>query len=115
MKNLLSENLLRQRARARRPGTLANLGEALGKAGVNIEGIRGFAYEGKGVIHVLVEDAASARQALEEKGIEAKKESPVIVLDVVDKPGELGNICRNIADAGVNIDFARAQKLWFFA
>lgn len=91
-----------------RPGTLADLGEALGKAGVNIEGICGFECEGKGVIHVLVEDAASARQALVEAGIEVKKESPVIVLDVVDKPGELGNICRKIADEGVNIDFLYA-------
>lgn len=87
-----------------RPGTLADMGEALGKVGINIEGVCGFACEGKGVIHVLVEDVASARNALEEAGIEVKGERPVLVLDVSDRPGVLGGICRRIAGAGVNID-----------
>jgi len=30
------------------------------------------------------------------------------VLDVTDRPGELGGICRRIADAGVNIDLIYA-------
>ena len=34
-----------------RPGTLAAMGEALGKAGVNIEGICGFPAGGKGTVH----------------------------------------------------------------
>ena len=87
-----------------RPGTLADMGEALGKAGINIDGVCGFACEGKGVIHVLVEDATSAREELEEAGIEVKGERPVLVLDVSDEPGVAGSICRRIADAGVNID-----------
>lgn len=46
-----------------RPGTLANMGETLGEAGVNIDGGCGFACEGKGVIHILVEDASAAQRA----------------------------------------------------
>ena len=91
-----------------RPGTLADLGEALGTAGINIEGICGFPCEGKGIIHVLVEDAASARKVLEEADVEVKDERPVLVLDVTDRPGELGGICRRIANAGVNIDLIYA-------
>ena len=89
-----------------RPGTLADLGEALGKAGVNIEGISGIGYEGRGIIHVLVEDAAKARQALEGAGIKVEGESDALVMPVsgsADKPGELGRMARAIADAGVNI------------
>jgi len=37
-----------------RPGTLANMGRALGKAGINIDGLCGFPCQGKGVIHILV-------------------------------------------------------------
>src|SRR5205814_1703393 len=49
-----------------RPGTLAELGEALGNAGINIEGIAGFAVPGAGgLVHLLVEDGAAARAALE--------------------------------------------------
>jgi hypothetical protein len=87
-----------------RPGTLADMGEALGNAGINIVGTAGFPCEGKGVIHILVEDAAAARKALEEKGFEVSSDRPVLVLDIEDKPGELGDISRRIANAGVNID-----------
>ena len=91
-----------------RPGTLADLGEALGKAGVNIDGLCGFPCEGKGIIHVLVGDAASAREALKAAGFEVKGERQVIVLDVSDQPGEMGAICRRIANAGVNVDLIYA-------
>jgi len=87
-----------------RPGTLADAGEALGKAGINIEGLCGFASEAKGVGHILVEDAAAARQALEEVGIEVGDEREVLVLEIEDRPGALGEVSRRIANAGVNID-----------
>ncbi len=87
-----------------RPGTLADMGEALGRAGINIEGLCGFPSEGKGVIHILVEDGPTARRALEEAGLEVRSERQVLILDVEDQPGEFGSICRRIADAGINID-----------
>ena len=87
-----------------RPGTLADMGEALGKAGINIEGLCGFPSEGKGVIHILVEDGPTARRALEEAGLEVRSERQVLILDVEDRPGEFGRICRRIANAGINID-----------
>lgn len=86
------------------PGTLAGLGEALGKDGVNIEGFCG-PCEGEGIVHILVNNNTSARNALEKANIEVIEESDVLVLDVEDKPGELGRVCRRMADAGVNIDF----------
>lgn len=89
---------------ANRPGTLATLGETLGKVGINIEGGCGFPCEGKGVIHVLVEDAATARRALREADLEVRDERDVLVLEVEDRPGALGRLTRRIANAGVNID-----------
>ncbi len=87
-----------------RPGALADMGEALGKAGINIEGSCGFPSEGKGVGHILVEDAAAARRALEKIGIEVGNEREVLVLEIEDRPGALGEVSRRIANAGVNID-----------
>jgi len=87
-----------------RPGTLADMGEALGKAGINIEGLCGFPCEGKGIGHILVENAAAARRALEEVGIEVRDERPVLVLEIEDRPGALGEASRRIANAGVNVD-----------
>ena len=87
-----------------KPGTLADLGEALGKGSVNIEGLCG-PCESEGIARILVDDVASARSALEKAKIEVIEESDVLVLEVEDKPGELGRVFRRIADAGVNIDF----------
>jgi hypothetical protein len=89
-----------------RPGTLAQLGEALGRAGVNIEGFCAVPVQGKGRIHLVVEDAAAARRALEGAGIRVVGERDVLVVDVVDQPGTLGSVARKLADAGVNIDWA---------
>jgi hypothetical protein len=88
-----------------RPGTLADLGEALGAAGINIDGMCGVPCEGKGVIHILLKDAAGAQEALEGRGIEVSGEREVLVLNVEDKPGSLGEIARKIANAGVNIEY----------
>jgi hypothetical protein len=87
-----------------RPGTVADMGEALGNAGVNIMGAAGFPCEGKGIMHILVEDAAAARKALEDKGFEVSPDREVMVLEIEDTPGELGGITRRIANAGVNVD-----------
>ena len=87
-----------------RPGTLADMGEALGGAGINVDGMCGFPSEGKGVIHVLVEDAAGARSALEEAGIEVAGEREVLVVEIEDRPGAFGEIARKIANVGVNFD-----------
>ena len=87
-----------------RPGMLASLGEALGKAGVNIEGLCGVPSEGKGAVHILVEDAAGARKAIEAAKMHVHEERDVLVLKMEDRPGELGRVCRKIAAAGVNIN-----------
>jgi hypothetical protein len=87
-----------------RPGTMADVGEALGKAGVNIKGLCGFPCEGMGMAHILVQDAVAAREALEAIGIEVRHERQVLVLDIEDRPGALGEVGRRIANAGVNAD-----------
>lgn len=89
-----------------RPGELAKLGEALGRAAVNIDGICVMIVGGKGVIHILVEDATKARRALEVGRLVVEKETDVLVLPVEDRPGVLGNISRRLANAGVSIQLA---------
>lgn len=87
-----------------KPGTLAQLGEALGNAGINIEGACAIADAGG--VHILVPDAQMARSALEDAGIACGGEREVEVVSIVDQPGELGRHLRKIADAGVNVDLA---------
>ncbi len=47
-----------------RPGALAEMGEALGRAGVSIEGGGAFVVEGEGLGYFLFPDGEAARKAL---------------------------------------------------
>jgi hypothetical protein len=86
------------------PGALASAAEALGSAGVNIEGLAGLGGEG-GHIHLLVEDAAGARSALEGAGISVGGERDAVLVDASseDRPGRLGELARAAGNAGVNL------------
>ena len=87
------------------PGALAEMGEALGKAGVSVEGGGGFVFDGKGIAHFLFEDGDAARKALEDKGIEVLADREVLVQRLnQDEPGQLGKLSRMMAQAGVNIE-----------
>lgn len=88
-----------------RPGALAEMGEALGRAGVSIEGGGVFVSGGAGVAHFLFADGAAARHALEAVGIRVVAAREVLVqrLDQAE-PGQLGKIARRMAEAGVNIE-----------
>ena len=88
------------------PGVLARLGEAAGAAGINIEGISAFTGQGKGVVHVLVPDAEAALAALSDAGLEVRGARDVVVVDIDDRPGALGEFTRRVADAGINIEQA---------
>src|SRR3954453_13442215 len=88
-----------------RPGALAEMGEALGAAGVSIEGGGAFVVDGHGIAHFLVEDAEAARRALEHSGITVVASREVLVQRLrQDQPGQLGKISRRMAEAGVNIE-----------
>lgn len=93
---------------ADRPGELARLGEATGRAGVNILGMCAMTGEGRGLIHILVDDpaAARARSALEEAGMGVADQREALVLDIEDRPGTLGELARSLAEGSVNIELA---------
>ncbi len=87
------------------PGGLAKAAQALGAAGVNIEGVAGLGGGGTGHVHVLVDDAGAARSALEGAGVMVEGEREAVVVDVSaeDSPGKLGELAGKISDAGVNL------------
>ena len=88
-----------------RPGALADMGEALGRAGVSVEGGGAFLVDGVGVAHFLFEDGEAARRALEAVGIRVVAVRDVLVQRLKqDVPGQLGAIARRMAEAGVNIE-----------
>jgi hypothetical protein len=93
---------------ADRPGELARVGEAAGEAGVNILGMCAMTGEGRGFVHILVDDAATARAraVLEDAGMGVVDAREALVVDIEDRPGTLGELTRMLAEANVNIELA---------
>lgn len=88
-----------------RPGALAEMGAALGRAGVSIEGGGAWVVEGTGIAHFLFADGAAARGALESAGIRVLAVRDVVVQRLDQgAPGQLGKLTRRMADAGLNIE-----------
>ncbi len=88
-----------------RPGALADMGEALGSAGVSVEGGGAWVVGDAGVAHFLFADGEAAKAALEAAGITVLAVNDVPVQRLrQDVPGQLGLLTRRMADAGVNIE-----------
>jgi len=89
-----------------RPGTAALVGETLGDAGVNIDGLSLFTSGGVAIFHVLVapQEVEAARDALRNAGIDLHGERAVWVAQLPDQPGEMGRLLRALAGADVNCD-----------
>ena len=102
---------------ANRPGMLAALAETLASAGVNIEALAAFGFDEEGLVRLIVNDAATARRALREAGLQAT-EREVLTTVLENRPGSLAKMARQLADGGVNIDAvyllnSRAEGLEF--
>ena len=88
-----------------RPGALADMGQALGRAGVSVEGGGAWVVDGAGVAHFLFEDGDAARRALRAAGITVVADREVVTVRLKQAvPGQLGMLTRRMADAGVNIE-----------
>jgi hypothetical protein len=88
-----------------RPGALAEMGDALGRAGLSVEGGGAWVVDGRGVAHFLFEDGDAARRTLESAGIAVHAVRDVLVQRLKqEEPGQLGKIARRMAQAGVNIE-----------
>jgi hypothetical protein len=86
-----------------RPGTLAQLGAALGDAGVNIEAIQGMSRDGRSIIQFIPGDMDRAAAALRQAGL-AVTTREVLIVRVLDEPGMLGDVALVMSHAGINID-----------
>ena len=93
-----------------RPGVLAEIGELLGNAGVNIETLSAFHSDGTGVVHLIVDDGDDAGEILVQNGFKVEGSRGVLTATLDDRPGELGRYCRRLAQQGVAISAAYVAK-----
>lgn len=87
-----------------RPGALAELGEAMARAGVSFEGGGVFSHGGTSIAHFLFRDGEAAASAAKDAGIAvAAIRTPIIRKLKQDTPGQLGAISRALAEAADGI------------
>ncbi len=86
-----------------RPGRLAALTQALADAGVNIEALTAYGYDGDASVRLIVSDSSATARVLDEAGLHYN-ERTVLTAHLPHRPGELARLTRSLADANVNID-----------
>jgi len=86
-----------------RPGTVAEVLEAIAQRGINITSVGGTSAGGKGALALLTNDESGTRSALAAAGIEAR-EFDVVGVTLPHEPGTLATATRRLADAGVNLE-----------
>lgn len=93
-----------------RPGILADIGEILGRAEVNIETLSASDHNGQGVMHLVVDDGEEAAEMLKASGYKVEGVRPVLRTTLDDRPGEFGRYCRKLTDSGVMISAAYVAR-----
>jgi len=86
-----------------KPGALADVAEALGKKGINIENIAGAACGDSGRVAIMTADEAGTRAAIAAAVLKSQ-ELETTEVSLAHSPGSLGQACRRLADAGVNVE-----------
>ncbi len=84
-------------------GELARVTEALAQSAINIRGLATERGTGRPTIKVITDDENSTRKALSRAGL-GFSESEVVLLDLIDRPGEIAKIAKRAEKAGVNIN-----------
>lgn len=85
-----------------RVGELARVTEALAQNAINIRGLATDRFGPRPAVKVVTDDEASTRKALSKAGF-AFEEADVLVVDLIDRPGEIAKVARRAARAGINI------------
>ena len=87
------------------PGALHRAAAELARNSVNIQGISVRDSIEQGVVRLRTSDAGKARGVLEGIGLKLI-EADVFEFDLPDQPGRLAEVCKALAQGGVNIDYA---------
>ncbi len=86
------------------PGALAKVAAACSDAGVNLAAATCIGAGDRAEVHILVPHAEAARHALAISNQAVTRQREVVVVEVVDRPGVLADLTRQIAEAGVDLD-----------
>jgi len=88
-----------------RIGILADMAKKLADAGVNIEGVAGYAVKDEAQIMLVAEDTLRAKEILAKSGYKSVKENEVVVVELENKPGALKGVTSKLASAKIDIKY----------
>lgn len=90
-----------------KPGTLAEFTQTLEKSHIDIRALSLAETEDFGIVRVIADDAFATIQILKEAGYVCSM-TPVIAVEIEDKPGALVHMLNILGENGVNIDYTYA-------
>lgn len=90
---------------ANRPGTLAELCDALGEANINIYGLTVIDTVDHASVRMVVSDTQKAIALLESRGT-LVLDSEVLMIENDNRPGSLSRVARLLSKSKVNIEYA---------
>jgi hypothetical protein len=91
------------------PGRLAQIAAALKECNINMKAFNIAESSGFGVFRAIVDEPDRAFKDLSKKGI-VVKETDVIAIPMVDRPGGLLDVAKAIGDANINIEYGYAYS-----
>ena len=89
------------------PGRLAQIAAALKECNINVKAFNIAESSGFGVFRAIVDEPDKAYRELNKKGI-VVKETNVIAIPMVNKPGGLLEVAKVVGDARINVEYGYA-------
>lgn len=86
-------------------GLMAQCSRILADHGVNIEGVAGYAADGKAKLMFVVNDTLRGKEAIVKAGYADTKESEVVIVDLENKPGALKGMTAKLAQEKIDIRY----------
>ncbi|MGC9337832.1 MAG: ACT domain-containing protein [Candidatus Cloacimonadia bacterium] len=85
-------------------GALAAVAEALGGVGVNIEAISAYGRDNEAIFRLITNDPQTVLKTMAKVSKVKVVSADVIVLKLINRPGELGKVTRKLANQGINLE-----------
>jgi len=86
-----------------KPGELARVTETLAGRAVNIKAIASEAKGEEALLRVVTNDVTTTQKALDESGTKYTH-NDIIMLSLIDRPGELAKVAKKLGKAKINIE-----------
>ena len=90
-----------------KPGTLEHATRVLKEANINIRTLSVAETVDFGILRLIVNDVEKANKVLKDAGFRVSK-TPVVAVEVPDKPGGLHSIMEVVSNEGLNVEYLYA-------